>query len=71
MKNQDIKRQFFQTLNSFHVYVFFRNGESALLVAFVKYTLSKLYNHCNQNCNFFAFLGTLIFFVAKGCSISF
>ena len=51
MKNQDIKRHFFQNLEK---------GESALLVAFVKYTLSKLYSHCNQNCNFYYFLVTII-----------
>ena len=28
--------------------MFFVNGESALLVAFGKYTLSKLYSHCTQ-----------------------
>ena len=35
------------------------NGGSGLLVAFVKYKLSKLYSHCNQNCNFYYFLGTI------------
>ena len=47
----------------------FCNGESALLVAFVKYTLSKLYSHCTQNCNFYYFLETIICFVTKNCSI--
>ena len=37
--------------------MFLVNGESALLVVFVKYTLSKLYSHCNQNRNFTIFLG--------------
>ena len=56
MKNQDIKRQFFQNLDNFHVSVFFVNGESALLVASIKYTLSKLYSQdCNQDCNFYYF----------------
>ena len=37
----------------------FVNCESALIVAFVKYTLSKLYSHRTQNCNFYYFLGTI------------
>ena len=68
MKNQDIKRHFFQNLEK---------GESALLVAFVKYTLSKLYSHCNFYyffrdydlfCNkklFNIFLGLCIYFLQK------
>ena len=39
MTSQDIKRQLFQNLDNF---VFFVNGKSVLLVAFVKYTLSNL-----------------------------
>ena len=52
------------------------NGESALLVAFAKYTLSKLYSLCNQNffrdSNLFynkklfnIFLGLCIYFLQK------
>ena len=53
MKNQGIKNQFFQNLVNFHI----------------KYTLSKLCNHCNQICNFYFFLGTIICFVTKSYSI--
>ena len=31
--------QFFQNLDNFHIYVFFVNSDSALLVAVAKYTL--------------------------------
>ena len=47
------QRQFFQNLDNFHIYVFFINGKNVLLVTFSKYTLSKFYSHCNQNCKFF------------------
>ena len=50
--------------------MFFVKGESAFLVAFVKYTLSKFYNHCTQNCNFYYFLETRTCFVTKSCSVS-
>ena len=45
--------------------MFFVNKESVLFVAFVKYTFSKLYTHCTQNCNFYYFLATKISFVTK------
>ena len=56
----------FSYLSAFH-----ERGKSALIVAFVKHTLSKLYSHCNQNCNFHYFLEGVICFVTKSCSISF
>ena len=43
--------------------MFFGNGESALIVTFLKYTLSKLYSHCNQNFNFYYFFGDYNLFV--------
>ena len=46
--------------------MFFVNGESALRVAFVKYTWSKFFSHCTHNGNFKLFRTR---FVAKGCSI--
>ena len=55
MRNQDIKRQFFQSLDNLYIEAFFVNGESAFFVDVVKYTLSNLYCHCNQNCNFYYF----------------
>ena len=64
MKNQDIKRHFFQNVDNFCVI-----GESTLLVAFVKNILSKLYSHCTQNCDFHYFLETRICFVTKNCSV--
>ena len=45
--------------------VFFVNGKKVLLVAFIKYTLSKYYRHCTQNCKFYYFLETKICFVKK------
>ena len=60
----------FSKFRQFSHLMFFVQGESALLVAFVKYTLSKLYSHCTQNCNFYYFLGTIICFVTESCSIS-
>ena len=36
-----------------------------LLVAFVKYTLSKLYSHCTQNSSFYYFLETRICVMTK------
>ena len=62
MKNQDIKKLCFQNLDNFHIEVISVNGKSALLIAFVEYTLSKLYRHCARNCNFYRFLGTRIWF---------
>ena len=43
---------------------FFLNSKSAF-VAFVKYTLLKLYSYCTQNCNFHYFLDTRICFMTK------
>ena len=70
MQTQDIKRQFFETLDNFYIQVFFVNGKSAFFVDFVKYALSRIYSHCSQNCNFYYFLETRICFVTKSCSIS-
>ena len=55
MKNQDIKRQFFQNLDNFYTNVFLMNRKNYLILALVKYFLSKLYSHCTQNCNFTTF----------------
>ena len=54
--------------NDVVISVFLVNGESVLLVAFVKFTLSKLYSYCTQNCNFNYLLVTKICFVTKNCS---
>ena len=55
MKNQDIKRQFFQNLDNFYTNVFLMNRKNDLILALAKYFLSKLYSHCTQNCNFTTF----------------
>ena len=46
MKNQYIKRQFFQNLDNFYISMFLVNGENVLLLDFVNYPLSKLYSNC-------------------------
>ena len=59
-----------RNLGNFYIQVFSVNDKSVLLETFVKYTLSKLYSHCTQNCKFYYFLETRICFVKKDCSIS-
>ena len=62
------QRHFFQNSDNLYIKVFFVNSESALRVAFVKYTWSKFFSHCTHNGNFKLFRTC---FVAKfcGCSI--
>ena len=61
----------FSKFRQFSYLSVFMNSKSVLLVAFLRYTSSKLYSHCNKNCNFYYFLGDVICFVTKSCSIYF
>ena len=67
------QRQFFSKFRQ-HLYVYIVNSERDLFVPFIKYTLSKFYSHCTQNCKFLetkdSFLETKICFMKKNCSIS-
>ena len=62
--------QFFQNLDNFQISVFFVNNKSVLLVAFAKYTLSKLHSHYTQNFKFYYFIETRICLAKKSCSLS-
>ena len=46
-----------ESLNNIDIQVFFVNSERDLLVAFVNFTLSQLYNHYTRNCIFLLIFG--------------
>ena len=69
-KSRD-QKAVFSKFRQFSYLIVFRERRKCLTCTFSQYTLSKLYSHCNQNCNFYYFLGTIICFVTKSCSMSF